>query len=61
MVPTQITIEQVPGHPIYYSLGNPGVPGQSNAGNTSNAGFIVTNDGVVVFDRQGKRVNVVAQ
>jgi len=50
---TPLTIEQVPGHPIYYSLGNPGVPGRSNQGNTSNAGFVVTPDGVVVFDALG--------
>jgi len=52
-LPTPLTIDQVPGHPIYYSLGNPGVPGQSNEGNTSNAGFVVTQDGVVVFDALG--------
>jgi glyoxylase-like metal-dependent hydrolase (beta-lactamase superfamily II) len=50
---TPLTIEQVPGHPIYYSLGNPGVPGQANQGNTSNAGFVVTTDGVIVFDALG--------
>jgi glyoxylase-like metal-dependent hydrolase (beta-lactamase superfamily II) len=48
-----LKIEQVPGHPIYYSIGDPGIPGQRNQGNTSNAGFIVTNDGVVVFDALG--------
>jgi glyoxylase-like metal-dependent hydrolase (beta-lactamase superfamily II) len=48
-----LTVEQVPGHPIYYSVGNPGVPGQANQGNTSNAGFVVTADGVVVFDAAG--------
>jgi glyoxylase-like metal-dependent hydrolase (beta-lactamase superfamily II) len=48
-----LRIEQVPGHPIYYSVGNPGVPGHDNQGNTSNAGFVVTADGVLVFDALG--------
>jgi len=48
-----IVIEQVPGEPIYYTLGNPGIPDQQNEGNTSNAGFTVTPDGVVVFDALG--------
>ena len=41
------------GHPIYYSIGNPGIPGKANEGNTSNAGFVATSDGVVVFDALG--------
>lgn len=48
-----LTIEQVPGAPIYYSIGVPGVPGKANEGNTSNAGFVVTDDGVLVFDTLG--------
>lgn len=44
---------QVPGKPIYYSIGSPGVPGPKNEGNTSNAGFVVTDDGVLVFDALG--------
>jgi glyoxylase-like metal-dependent hydrolase (beta-lactamase superfamily II) len=48
-----LVVEQVPGHPIYYSVGSPGVPGEANQGNTSNAGFVVTVDGVVVFDALG--------
>jgi glyoxylase-like metal-dependent hydrolase (beta-lactamase superfamily II) len=48
-----LKIDQVPGKPIYYSTGNPGIPGKDNEGNTSNAGFIVTPDGVVVFDALG--------
>ena len=48
-----LNIEQVPGNPIWYSTGNPGVPGKDNEGNTSNAGFVVTSDGVVVFDALG--------
>src|SRR5712672_2118565 len=48
-----LKIDQVPGKPIYYSSGNPGIPGKDNQGNTSNAGFVVTSDGVVVFDALG--------
>jgi len=48
-----LAVEQVPSEPIYYTLGNPGVPNRDNEGNTSNAGFIVTADGVVVFDALG--------
>lgn len=48
-----LDIQQVPGKPVYYSIGNPGVPGSANEGNTSNAGYVVTDDGVVVFDALG--------
>jgi len=48
-----LRIDQVPGKPIHYSTGNPGVPGNDNEGNTSNAGFVITSDGVVVFDALG--------
>lgn len=48
-----LRIDQVPGKPIWYSTGNPGIPGKDNEGNTSNAGFVVTSDGVVVFDALG--------
>lgn len=48
-----LAIEQVPGEPIYYTLGSPGIPAQQNEGHTSNAGFVVTPDGVVVFDALG--------
>jgi len=48
-----ITVEQVPGKDIFYSIGNPGIPGKANEGNTSNAGYVVTSDGVVVFDALG--------
>lgn len=50
---TPLQIRQVPGAPIYYSIGHPGVPAKRNEGNTSNAGFVVTPDGVVVFDALG--------
>ena len=48
-----LKIDQVPDKPIWVSTGNPGVPGKDNEGNTSNAGFVVTSDGVVVFDALG--------
>jgi glyoxylase-like metal-dependent hydrolase (beta-lactamase superfamily II) len=48
-----LKIDQVPGKQIYYTVGNPGIPGKANEGNTSNAGFIVTAQGVVVFDALG--------
>jgi len=48
-----LRIDQVPGKPVWYSTGNPGIPGKDNEGNTSNAGFVVTSDGVVVFDALG--------
>jgi glyoxylase-like metal-dependent hydrolase (beta-lactamase superfamily II) len=48
-----LKIDQVPGKPIWYSTGNPGVPGKDNEGNTSNGGFVVASDGVVAFDALG--------
>ena len=48
-----LVIEQVPNELVYYSIGNPGIPVHDNEGNTSNAGFVVTTDGVVVFDALG--------
>lgn len=48
-----LRVEQVPGKPIYYSIGNPGIPDKNNEGNTSNAGFVITTDGVIVFDALG--------
>ncbi len=48
-----LKIDQVPDKPVWYSTGNPGIPGKDNEGNTSNAGFVVTPDGVVVFDALG--------
>ena len=46
-------MQQVPGVPVSYALGHPGVPSVANEGHTSNAGFVVTDDGVVVFDALG--------
>ena len=48
-----LVVEQVSGEPIYYTLGSPSIPAHDNEGNTSNAGFVVTKDGVVVFDALG--------
>ena len=48
-----LIVEQVPGLPIYYTVGNPGIPGKENEGHTSNAGFVVTSEGVIVFDGLG--------
>jgi glyoxylase-like metal-dependent hydrolase (beta-lactamase superfamily II) len=48
-----LRIEQFGDRPIYYSIGDPGIPGKDNEGNTSNAGFVVTSQGVVVFDALG--------
>jgi len=44
---------QVPGVPVYYIEGLSGVPDSENQGHTSNAGFVVTQAGVVVFDALG--------
>ncbi|MFZ9150881.1 MAG: MBL fold metallo-hydrolase, partial [Burkholderiales bacterium] len=38
---------------VYYIRGEAGVPSPVNRGHTSNAGFVVTTDGVVVFDALG--------
>ncbi|NNJ93218.1 MAG: MBL fold metallo-hydrolase [Halobacteria archaeon] len=46
-------LHQVPDAPVYYFVGRAGVPGTENEGHTSNAGFVVTADGVVVFDALG--------
>ena len=48
-----LAIEQLPGGPFYYVVGQPGIPGKDNEGHTSNAGFVVTSQGVVVFDALG--------
>ena len=46
-------LKKVPDVPVYYVVGRSGVPGAENEGHTSNAGFVVTVDGVVVFDALG--------
>ncbi|MEJ2509373.1 MAG: MBL fold metallo-hydrolase [Gammaproteobacteria bacterium] len=47
------TLHRVPGTQVYYVLGQSGVPGADNQGHTSNAGFVVTARGVVVYDALG--------
>jgi glyoxylase-like metal-dependent hydrolase (beta-lactamase superfamily II) len=46
-------LHQLPNKPVYYIIGESGVPGSNNEGHTSNAGFVVTNEGVVVYDALG--------
>ena len=41
---------------VYFIRGEAGVPSLANRGHTSNAGFVVTRDGVVVFDALGTPV-----
>ncbi len=41
---------------VYYIRGKTGVPSLVNRGHTSNAGFVVTREGVVVFDALGTPV-----
>jgi glyoxylase-like metal-dependent hydrolase (beta-lactamase superfamily II) len=48
-----LRIEQVPDRPVYFAVGEPGIPSRDNEGHTSNAGFVVTPQGVVVFDALG--------
>jgi len=38
---------------VYFIRGETGLPSAANRGHTSNAGFVVTKDGVVVFDALG--------
>jgi glyoxylase-like metal-dependent hydrolase (beta-lactamase superfamily II) len=52
-VSLEFKLHQVPGKPVYYIKGLSGVPDSSNEGHTSNAGFVVTEEGVVVFDALG--------
>jgi len=52
-VSLRFTLHQVTGTPVYYVIGRSGVPSADNEGHTSNAGFVVTDDGVVVFDALG--------
>ena len=41
---------------VYFIRGETGVPSAKNRGHTSNAGFVVTREGVVVFDALGTPV-----
>jgi glyoxylase-like metal-dependent hydrolase (beta-lactamase superfamily II) len=46
-------LHRVGDTPVYYVVGLSGVPDAENEGHTSNAGFVVTSGGVVVFDALG--------
>lgn len=46
-------VERAPDSDAYYIVGKSGVPGPENEGLTANAGFVITRDGVVVFDTLG--------
>ena len=46
-------LHKIPNAPVYYIVGLSGVPDSVNEGHTSNAGFVVTEEGVVVFDALG--------
>lgn len=46
-------LHKIPDVPVYYVVGLSGVPDSVNQGHTSNAGFVVTDEGVVVFDALG--------
>ena len=52
-LPEPLRIAQVPDSSTYYVIGHPGVPDSTNEGNSSNAGFVITPDGVLVFDTLG--------
>jgi glyoxylase-like metal-dependent hydrolase (beta-lactamase superfamily II) len=46
-------VRRLPQTDVYYTVGQTGVPGPENQGHTSNAGFVVTKKGVVVYDALG--------
>ena len=48
-----LEVHKVENAPVYYVIGQSGVPGAENEGMTSNAGFVVTEKGVVVYDALG--------
>ena len=49
----EFELHQAPDAPAYYVRGLSGVPGSENEGLTANAGFVVTDKGVVVYDALG--------
>ncbi|WP_206081083.1 MBL fold metallo-hydrolase [Marinobacter orientalis] len=53
--PLSITFEAEPVSVdnVYWFSGQSGVPGKQNQGFTANAGFVITDEGVVVFDALG--------
>jgi glyoxylase-like metal-dependent hydrolase (beta-lactamase superfamily II) len=52
-VTVPFALKRVPNSNVYYVIGQSGVPGSNNQGFTSNAGFVVTAKGVVVYDALG--------
>lgn len=52
-LPFKLQAHRVDNTDVYYVMGETAVPAQANAGLTANAGFVVTNEGVVVFDALG--------
>ena len=52
-VDVTLAVHRVPDSNSYYVLGQPAVPSKANEGFTSNAGFVVTEAGVVVYDALG--------
>lgn len=52
-VDVDMQVHRVPNSSAYYILGRPAIPSQANAGFTANAGFVVTDEGVVVYDAFG--------
>lgn len=52
-VEADVSAERVEGTDAYYVIGETGVPDSENEGFTSNAGFVVTDEGVVVYDALG--------
>jgi len=49
----EFKVHHVKNTPVYYVIGLSGVPGSENEGHTSNAGFVITDKGVVVYDALG--------
>jgi len=52
-VTVDVSAHEVEGADTWYIIGLSGIPDPSNAGHTSNAGFVVTDEGVVVYDALG--------
>ncbi len=48
-----VSAQKVGGADVWYMIGISGIPDPSNQGHTSNAGFVVTDEGVVVYDALG--------
>lgn len=48
-------VRRLPQTNVYYTIGHAGVPGPENQGHTSNAGFVVTQQGVVCTTPSARR------